>query len=825
MIKLPEPSASSQSAAAGVNAPTAAKRRSALPTIIFLLALTGLIVAAYSNVLFNFFLGDDFGLLIWIKGAMQCPQVFLRDFTGSWLASTTAQHYRPLISVTVLIDHLLYGFDATGFHLTNVLSLVATAICFYFIVARLLGGDRAKAPLWPCFAALLFGLYPLHAESISWIIGRVDSVCVAFYLASFMMYMRWRASNGAWSLAASLVCMGLSLLSKEMGIIIPATLAAYELIVVTDDKRRTVLSHFRHVVVKTAPFWLLLAVYFVVRRLALGTFFGSYDDSPLVGTDASAVIHNWQQGLRNLVVVPANREIMGSHNILVILWQVCLVPSAILLFFSLRQSIFRRSVLFCLLWFALSLVPVYKLFAITDILQNSRYGYLATAPLCALLTLGFADAIQSLRKFQTKGKTECASKERSRKIASSRAGLVLVISLSLTMLVSSFLMLRQNNSAWAEAGVTTNAISSQLQKFYNSNPGDPPVLLVNVPDSLHGCYVCRNAAQGMTQTPILSRDHLNCSMIDGFDRAQPFGYLKSTFNNYKDRLSVLAWNQNLQTLRPVSFPAAASRQERQLSLTGAELATAVTPHRNSCKIAADANSVVITAKNNKRAEVEIALPHTVSCFPIDLIEAEVQTDPIRLQAPFDLEFTNDIFSQFGSDDLIRAFSSAPATAARQTVIFSLRSHPTWSLGGETNKLLLRLPAGTSTRLLAIDSLPTNENMPLISFPNSDWLGSKGIANFSRAHNQIELQYDASGMQGAAAVRLELSRRNMPFEWPNSPDETTKAIASHSSRIGTFIVQRKDFPDVGMYELRCRAVDGNGKNLGVAGDHILAFVNE
>ncbi|HEY9713044.1 MAG TPA: hypothetical protein V6C72_06220, partial [Chroococcales cyanobacterium] len=162
--------------------------------MVALAAISIITFAAYWDVLFNFFLGDDYGLIVWIKAAMHDPSLLWRDFHGSWLGSPTTKFYRPMISVTILLDHFLYGYDATGYHVTNVLSLVATSICLYFIVRAVAGNSISKAPLWPAMAAILFSLYPLHTETVSWIIGRVDSVCIAFFAASFIAYLAWRRS-------------------------------------------------------------------------------------------------------------------------------------------------------------------------------------------------------------------------------------------------------------------------------------------------------------------------------------------------------------------------------------------------------------------------------------------------------------------------------------------------------------------------------------------------------------------------------------------------------------------------------------------------------
>lgn len=803
--------------------PPANKRKAILLTIGIMLLITGLIFAAYGNTLFNFWIGDDFGLVVYLREAIKGPELLIRDFRGSWLGSPTAQFYRPFISVTVLSDYFLFGRDTTGYHVTNVLYLVAPALCLYFIVRSLAGPDLLKKmPTWPLLSALLFGLYPLHSETVAWITGRVDSVVTAFYVGSVLAYMRWRDTKKSWYFAASMLLMALSLFSKEMGIMVPATLAAYELIVEHSTESRTLLRRIRDAAVKSAPFWLLLVGYFFLRRYALGTFVGGYDDAPFSFADLETLKYNWAHGLRALMI-PANFDLMSSKDPLVILWQVCLVPAVVLSIFSLKEPMLRSRLFFCLVWAGLSLAPVYKIFNISNNLQSSRYGYLTSVPLACMLTVGLAWFIQS-----------CISKARKNQAATNwkaqlpQIGLFLSSGVTVLMLVVAFGMLRVNNSAWAEAGITSNAIQSELRKFYEANAGDPPVLLLNMPDHLHGAYICRNALEGMTQTPQVPRDVHNLVSISEFDRLTPFGYMKDSFFQHQDKVRILAWNQSTKSLQPVVLNEAATSNSQTFALDKTQLAKLVSPYHGSCAVTADTESGVTIkpTKVSKRAEILIDLPLPIKCFPTDFIEVELQPESMPTETKVDLEFNNNIFEQFTSSDLIRGFLKTPLTNGKQTVLFSLRSHPTWTMGGQASKLMLRLPLNTGYKLSSIRAVPASAIMPVVSFPGSDCLGSKGVDYLAKGQ-VTPLSYDASKIAGATGVALEITKRNGAFQWPNSvaADEPATVLKNHSGASGTISLSRPDFKDKGLYELRCRALGQDGNKIGVASDHFVVFMTE
>ena len=85
-----------------------------------------------------------------------------------WMFTPFWGHYTPLTWLTLGLDYLLWGMDPAGYHLSNVLLHVATAVAFYFLTIQLLrratgSGGEDKA-LWAgaAFAALFFALHPFR---------------------------------------------------------------------------------------------------------------------------------------------------------------------------------------------------------------------------------------------------------------------------------------------------------------------------------------------------------------------------------------------------------------------------------------------------------------------------------------------------------------------------------------------------------------------------------------------------------------------------------------------------------------------------------------
>ena len=111
-----------------------------------------------------------------------------------WMWTETLMgHYIPLTWMSLGLNYTLGGMNPWGYHLGNVLIHAMNALVFYFVVRRLLiaGGVSGGSPLmWGAgFAALVFGVHPLRAESVAWITERRDVLCGLFFVLAVLAYL------------------------------------------------------------------------------------------------------------------------------------------------------------------------------------------------------------------------------------------------------------------------------------------------------------------------------------------------------------------------------------------------------------------------------------------------------------------------------------------------------------------------------------------------------------------------------------------------------------------------------------------------------------
>jgi hypothetical protein len=102
-----------------------------------------------------------------------------------WAFSTTyAEFWHPLVWLSFMLDYKLYGLNAGGYHLTNlILHILSTLLLFWLF-------NRMTKEIWKsAFVAALFALHPLHVESVAWISERKDVLSAFFWMLTLCLYV------------------------------------------------------------------------------------------------------------------------------------------------------------------------------------------------------------------------------------------------------------------------------------------------------------------------------------------------------------------------------------------------------------------------------------------------------------------------------------------------------------------------------------------------------------------------------------------------------------------------------------------------------------
>lgn len=215
--------------------------------VVFIAALL-----VYARTLTMGFVYDDFSVILEnriITDIKNIPFIFGSD--GWRDLGKHSPYYRPISTLTLLVDFSFWRYNPLGYHLFNVLLHATNALLVAFILRRLT--MSLAAAIW---GGLFFALHPIQAEAVSWIAARCDMVCAIFLLASFYCFDRASDnSQKAFRMAAPPLFF-FALLSKEMAITFPFILLIYDY-----SRTRDLKTTF----VRMLPFAAAVACYFGLR--------------------------------------------------------------------------------------------------------------------------------------------------------------------------------------------------------------------------------------------------------------------------------------------------------------------------------------------------------------------------------------------------------------------------------------------------------------------------------------------------------------------------------------------------------------------------------
>ncbi|HEX3798193.1 MAG TPA: tetratricopeptide repeat protein [Verrucomicrobiae bacterium] len=136
-----------------------------------------------------------------------------------WAFGFHASNWHPLTWLSHMLDCQIYGGNAGGHHLTNVLLHAASTLFLFLALNRLTG------KLWRAAAvAALFAWHPLHVESVAWIAERKDVLCGFFWMLTLYAYVIYLEKKSVFRYVMVVVMFVLALMAKPMAVTLPFVL-------------------------------------------------------------------------------------------------------------------------------------------------------------------------------------------------------------------------------------------------------------------------------------------------------------------------------------------------------------------------------------------------------------------------------------------------------------------------------------------------------------------------------------------------------------------------------------------------------------------------
>jgi Flp pilus assembly protein TadD len=206
---------------------------------------------------------------------------------------------RPVLNLTLAINHALGGKNVRGYHALNLLIHVAAALALFGLVLRTLR-QRALVARWgptaetaALLAAVLWLAHPLQTESVTYIVQRAESLAGLCCLLTLLFFVRSADARRPWlwQLASAAACL-LGMASKEVMVAAPLLVLLYDRTFVAGSFRAAWRARWRYHLALAAT-WLPLA-WLVVRTGGRGDSAGFGTAAavwPYLLTQCAAIIH------------------------------------------------------------------------------------------------------------------------------------------------------------------------------------------------------------------------------------------------------------------------------------------------------------------------------------------------------------------------------------------------------------------------------------------------------------------------------------------------------------------------------------------------------
>ncbi|MDO9390388.1 MAG: tetratricopeptide repeat protein [bacterium] len=170
--------------------------------------------------------------------------------------------YRPLLTLSLMVDSAIAAGRPWIFHLSNVLfHLAAVWLAFALFLKLKLSRPAVFA------AALLLAVHPALASAVSWVPGRNDTMLAVWTLAAMLSLLQFLETGKIRYLVAQGICFLAALLTKETALVFPV--AALTAMLLLPDKG---VANPRKVILPVLVWLTAVILWYLARSRAMAGY-------------------------------------------------------------------------------------------------------------------------------------------------------------------------------------------------------------------------------------------------------------------------------------------------------------------------------------------------------------------------------------------------------------------------------------------------------------------------------------------------------------------------------------------------------------------------
>jgi Flp pilus assembly protein TadD len=300
---------------------------------------------------------------------------------------------RPVANISFAVNYYLGKYNTAGYHVVNILIHLLNGILVYIFTlltlkqAGIAAPEHSRSPQLSTayislFAALIFTAHPIQVQSVTYIVQRMNSLAVMFYLLSLILYIGGRSTLIRWKRwtqwSGCLLCWILALGSKEIAATLPLVLLLYEWYFfqnLSKDRLKQNLIYLIGLVVLLG-----LTAYMFLGSNPLDGILGSYVHRDFTLEERVLTQCRVLVFYLSLLFYPHPLRLNLLHHITTshsLLDPVTTLFSLLILVFLLGLAVCiakkQRLVSFCILWFFIHLVIESSIIGLEIIFEHRLY--------------------------------------------------------------------------------------------------------------------------------------------------------------------------------------------------------------------------------------------------------------------------------------------------------------------------------------------------------------------------------------------------------------------------------------------------------------------
>lgn len=304
-------------------------------------------------------------------------------------------NYHPLTLLVLSLEYNYFGDDPMGFHIVNLFFHLINIFLVFIIFQRISGKLLVAA-----IVALLFGIHPMHVESVSWISGLKDVLYSMFFLWSLWCYLIFIDKKKIQNYIFALILFLFALLSKSMAVTLPVVFILIDYFM----SRKPLVKHFSEKI----PFFVLSLIFGVlaimsqskgvtyeevtsqfswIDRVFLFNYAVLFYPFKIFFPFNLSALHYYP--IKTAGMLPLYYYFSLFINILIIWGVIRLVKSTNSLGKKLLKHEFPKVVIFGILFYVFTISPVLQVIPVGRAIAAERYSYLPYLALFFIIAQGF----------------------------------------------------------------------------------------------------------------------------------------------------------------------------------------------------------------------------------------------------------------------------------------------------------------------------------------------------------------------------------------------------------------------------------------------------